>query len=134
MQKCSFISFSTVWEEVLIKGPSVWRGKILKGVVCKLAWGSIVYNIWRHRNNVKFGNRLCTKEQILQNICWEVRTRIVVQGKRKFKAFEDNEKLCITGEFPPVFWSRGFSLLSDSWQGFCLSLAGLVMLRAWLFA
>jgi hypothetical protein len=61
MQKCSFISFSTALEEVLIKWPSVC--KILKGVVCKLAWGSIVYSIWRHRNNVKFGNRLCTKNR-----------------------------------------------------------------------
>ena len=35
-----------------------WKGKILSSLVCKLALGATVYNIWKHRNNVKFGNRL----------------------------------------------------------------------------
>jgi len=72
MQKCSLISFPTAWDEVLSKS--------LKVVVRKLVWGSTVYNIWRYRNNVKFGNRLFAAEQILQNICWEVSTRIVGKG------------------------------------------------------
>jgi hypothetical protein len=80
MQKCSLISFPTAWDEVLSKWMSVWRGKSLKVVVRKLVWGSTVYNIWRYRNNVKFGNRLFAAEQILQNICWEVSTRIVGKG------------------------------------------------------
>jgi hypothetical protein len=50
------------------EGLKVWKGKSLNGVVCKLAWGATVYNIWRHRNSVKFGNRLST-EQIVHHIC-----------------------------------------------------------------
>jgi hypothetical protein len=49
----------------------------LKDVVCKLAWGSAVYNIWRHRNDVKYGNKMNAKEKMLQKVCWEVRTRII---------------------------------------------------------
>lgn len=56
MRKCSQISIPTVWDEVLSKGVRDWRDKSLKALVSKLAWGSTVYNIWRYRNDMKFGN------------------------------------------------------------------------------
>lgn len=61
-----------------------WKGKSLKNVVCKLAWGSCVYNLWKQRNNVKFGTQPSSEEKTLQNKCWKVSSRVV--GKGKFKA------------------------------------------------
>jgi hypothetical protein len=47
-------------------------------VVCKLAWGASIYDIWRQRNDVKHGN--------------QIRSRIV--GKGKFKATDENVAIC----------------------------------------
>jgi hypothetical protein len=46
----------TNWGEVVRKGLRDWKEKHLQAIVCKLAWGSTVYNIWKFRNDVKFGN------------------------------------------------------------------------------
>jgi hypothetical protein len=47
------------------------------GVICKLAISSIVYGIWRVRNEIKHAGHPHTEEQILKLIIWEVRTQIV---------------------------------------------------------
>lgn len=92
MQKCSQITIPTDWEDILRKCIREWRGKSLKVVVCKLAWGSAVYNIWRYRNDMEHGNEMYSEEKLLQKICWEVRTRIA--GKGKFKENEENVAIC----------------------------------------
>lgn len=46
------------------EGLIAWKGKSLLSVVCKLAWGFVVYNLWRHRNNLKFGDQISREEQI----------------------------------------------------------------------
>ena len=51
-----------------------------------------VYNLWRYRNDVKLSNRLYSEEIFLQKICWEVKTRIVGEGK--FKESEENDAFC----------------------------------------
>jgi hypothetical protein len=43
--------------------------EFLKAVLCKLAWGSSVYNLWRHRNDLKFGNHPLSEDRILQKVC-----------------------------------------------------------------
>lgn len=68
--------------------------------MCKLAWGTTVYNLWGHRNNVKFGNNMISEEKLLQKICWEMRTRII--GKGKFKKNEENEAICNSWSIPPT--------------------------------
>lgn len=78
MQKCLQIDIPTGWEEILSKGIKEWRSKSLQAVVCKLAWGASIYNIWRQRNDVKHEN--------------QIRSRIV--GKGKFKATDENVAVC----------------------------------------
>lgn len=85
MQKCSLNSFPS-WEDFLNEGLIAWKGKSLLGVVCKLAWGSTVYNLRTHRNNLKFGNQICSEEQILHHISWEVCTQVMRKCKDRFKA------------------------------------------------
>jgi hypothetical protein len=55
MQKCSQHIIPTDWDGILRKGMKDWKGKSLITVVCKLAWGSTVNNIWRYMNYLKFG-------------------------------------------------------------------------------
>jgi hypothetical protein len=58
MKKCIQDNIPIEWEDIKSKGVKEWRGKNLKAVICKLAWGSVVYHLWRQRNDVKFGNSL----------------------------------------------------------------------------
>ena len=83
MHKCSVSPLCFDWDAVVCE--KAWKGKKLASIVCKSALGATVYNIWKHRNNVMFGNRLNSEELNLQYICWEISTRIVGIGKGKFK-------------------------------------------------
>jgi len=80
MQKCIQASIPTDLGGYLKESIREWQGKGFKDVVCKLAWCSAVYNIWRHRNDVKYGHKANAKEKMLQKVCWEVRTRIIGEG------------------------------------------------------
>lgn len=91
MLKCNFHSFPVGCEDVLREGLAVWRGKSLLGVICKIAWASTVYNLWRHRNSLKFGNSLWSEEQIKIQIKWEIGTWIMGNAKGKFRASTINE-------------------------------------------
>jgi hypothetical protein len=55
------------------KGVKEWKGKSLKTIICRLAWGLVKYHLWRQRNDVRFGNSLISEEKMIQKICWEVR-------------------------------------------------------------
>jgi hypothetical protein len=45
MLKCSSKSFLYSWEDILSEGLITWKCKSFLGVVCKLDWGSRVYNV-----------------------------------------------------------------------------------------
>lgn len=89
---------STDWSAIVNQGLRKWKGKTLLAMVCRLAWGSIVYNIWKFRNDVKFGNSLMTEEKILRKNCWEVRSRLVSGGEVKGSA--ENIALCLNWGIP----------------------------------
>jgi hypothetical protein len=88
MQKYNQSSIPTEWDDFLSKGVREWKGKNLRAVICKLAWGSAVYNLWRFRSDVKFWNQTISEEKMLQKICREVRTRIMWNGN--FKGNQEN--------------------------------------------
>lgn len=91
----------------MTKGLIAWKEKsLLSHVVCKLAWGSIVYNIWRQ----KFSYQICTEEQILHQINWEVCTRVVGKCNGRFKVSYINEKICLNWGIPSnilLYWLVG---------------------------
>jgi hypothetical protein len=58
-------------------GVSNWENKNLKGIICRLVLGSIVYHIWCTRNEIQHPGHPLTEEQQVKGILWEVRTRIV---------------------------------------------------------
>ena len=60
--------------------------KALKGLVCRLVFGSVVYNLWRTRNEFKYSGQPHTEEQILKKILWEV--RVIIVGKVNFLRLE----------------------------------------------
>jgi hypothetical protein len=61
-------------------------------MICKLSLGSTVYNLWKLRNDLKFGNDLLSEEKLLQEVSWEIRNWIVSIGQ--FKASHANITLC----------------------------------------
>ena len=69
-----------------------WNDKKMRANLCKLAIGSKVYNIWRYINEIKHGSHPKTEEQVVQQIKWEIRSRVM--GKQNFNRTVGNERLC----------------------------------------
>jgi hypothetical protein len=94
MLKFLVIPIRYAWDEIMNDDEKNWKGKKLKSILCKLAFGAIVYNIWKHQNSLKFCNNVKSEEQILQTICWEIGSRIMRKGKGKFNYNSMNVELC----------------------------------------
>jgi hypothetical protein len=62
MHRCGVEDPSLIWEEVMQLGIKNWGNKALKGLVYKLVFGSVVYNLWRTRNEVKHSGHPNTEE------------------------------------------------------------------------
>jgi Ser-tRNA(Ala) deacylase AlaX len=69
-----------------------WNDKKMRANLCKLAIGSKVYNIWRYINEIKHGSHPKTEEQVVQQIKWETRSRMM--GKNNFNRTVGNDRLC----------------------------------------
>jgi hypothetical protein len=72
MTRCKVANPLIIWEDILQLGCSSWRCNTLKSLLCRLALGSAVYNIWCTRNELKHTGHPNTKEQILKKVLWEV--------------------------------------------------------------
>lgn len=46
MQLCLQFDMPNVWDEVVDRALRDWKGKSLQATICRLALGSVVYNIW----------------------------------------------------------------------------------------
>jgi hypothetical protein len=56
MRMCDTVDPPTSWEDVISEGVLQCRNKSLKANVCRLVFGSTVYNICRNRNEIKHGS------------------------------------------------------------------------------
>ena len=63
---------SIIWEDILQLGLNDWCCMSLKAMICKLALGSIVYNIWCTQNEIKHAGHPKSEEQLLKKISWEI--------------------------------------------------------------
>jgi hypothetical protein len=81
MLRCQVNNSSIILDEVLKLGIRKWKSKTLQGLLCRLVLGSVIYNIWQTRNEMKHLGHPSSEEQILKKVLWEVRTRIVGEGK-----------------------------------------------------
>jgi hypothetical protein len=81
MLRCQVNNSSIILDEVLKLGIRKWKYKTLQGLLCRLVLGSVIYNIWQTRNEMKHLGHPSSEEQILKKVLWEVRTRIVGKGK-----------------------------------------------------
>ncbi|XP_059446512.1 uncharacterized protein LOC132178068 [Corylus avellana] len=95
MHRCHENNSPIIWDEVLKLGISKWGTKTLKGLLCHLVLGSVIYNLWCTRNELKHSGHPISEEQILRKVLWEVRTRIA--GKGKFS--ENRENLVLAAQW-----------------------------------
>jgi hypothetical protein len=86
MTRCRVANPPIIWEDILQLGCSSWRCNTLKGLLCRLALGSTIYN------EIKHAGHPSTKEQILTKVLWEVRARVA--GKGKFPRTRENILPC----------------------------------------
>jgi hypothetical protein len=98
MSRCRVANSPIIWEDILKLGYSTWGCKTLKGLLCRLVLGSVVYNIWCTRNEIKHAGHPSIDEQILKKILWEVLTRVV--GKGRFPKTGENLVLCSLWNLP----------------------------------
>jgi hypothetical protein len=69
MQKCGDLNPPIRWEEVIISaGLDHWKKKNLQVNICKLGFGSTIYNLWRNMSEIRHVGHPHTKKQILQQI------------------------------------------------------------------
>ncbi|XP_059442158.1 uncharacterized protein LOC132174537 [Corylus avellana] len=92
MFRCRVDNVPIVWEDILQLGLNDWGCKSLKAMLCRLVLGSVVYNIWCTRNEIKHAGHPKTEEQLLKKILWEIRTRVV--GKGRFPKNKENLVFC----------------------------------------
>jgi len=57
MQRCGILMPTNNWDELIDEGCCSWKDKSVRGYLCRLSFSSIVYNIWRARNEIKFGRQ-----------------------------------------------------------------------------
>jgi hypothetical protein len=72
-------------------------------LICRLVLGSVVYNLCHTRNELRHEGISSIEEQILKQVMWEVRTRLV--GKRDFPRTKKNRMLCFV-EFTYYYKDR----------------------------
>jgi hypothetical protein len=61
----------------------VLHGKSLKACLGRLCLGATVYQLWSQRNDLLHCNNPRTEEDILTQIKWEVRARVLAKGHFK---------------------------------------------------
>jgi hypothetical protein len=83
MFRCSENSTSVIWDEIIQLGINNWGNKGLKGILCRLVLGFVIYHLWRTRNEIKHSGQPLTKEQLLKRILWDVRAKIIKYFKEK---------------------------------------------------
>ena len=81
MLRCQVNNSSIILDEVLKLGIRKWETMTLKGMLCRLVSGLVIYNIWQTRNEIKHLGQPSSEEQILKKVLWEVTTRIAGKGK-----------------------------------------------------
>ncbi|XP_059441055.1 uncharacterized protein LOC132173556 [Corylus avellana] len=81
MLRCRVNNPSVIWGEIMQLGISQWGNNALKGILCHLVLGSVVYNLWCTRNDIKHSSQPSTEEQLLKKILWKVQSRLARKGK-----------------------------------------------------
>jgi hypothetical protein len=81
MLRCQVNNSFVMLDDALKLGIRDWETKTLKGLMCCLVLGYVIYNIWYTRNEIKHLGYSSYEEQILKKVFWEVRARIAGKGK-----------------------------------------------------
>ncbi len=64
-------------------GISNFHGKSLQACLGRLCFGSVMYHLWKHRNDLEHGNIPRLEEAILVQVFWDVHTRLLAKGRFK---------------------------------------------------
>jgi hypothetical protein len=83
MKACGFADPPCCWDDVVDWGISKFHGKSLQACLGRLCFGSAMYHLWKHQNDLQHGNIPSSEEAILIQIFWDVRTKILDKGRFK---------------------------------------------------
>ncbi|XP_039013929.1 uncharacterized protein LOC120143760 [Hibiscus syriacus] len=83
---------SSIWEEMVNRASSTWKGKSLLTTILKLSWTTYIYTLWEERNQRIFKDRHRSTNELLNVIIEAV--RIQLKGKNINRADRINSNLC----------------------------------------
>lgn len=64
MRRCNLYNPPLDWDDIASQGIQKWKGKSLRADICKLVFNALIYNIWRNRNETRYGSHPKTEEQM----------------------------------------------------------------------
>jgi hypothetical protein len=81
MGLCGVLNPPSCWDDVASLGSNEWREKSMIAYICRLVFGSSIYNIWRTKNTLRLDNNPATEEKLLRRIKREVKIWFTTKGK-----------------------------------------------------
>jgi hypothetical protein len=98
MVRCRFDRSLVIWNDIVQLGCNSWGKKTLHGLICRLVFGFVVYNIWHIKNEFRHDDVPKTEEQLLKHIFSEIRSRVA--GVKVFPKTRENILLCSLWNLP----------------------------------
>jgi hypothetical protein len=83
MADCCVYNPPIEWSSIGSWSAECWKGRNLQATICKLCFGATIYHLWRHRNDLSHGNVPRSEEKLIQQIKWDVRSRLVARYSAK---------------------------------------------------
>jgi len=83
MAECLIFDPPVDWEDIGSWSEVHLKGKSLHDTICRLCLGATIYHLWRHRNDLLHGNTPRSEELLVQQVKWEVRSRLIARCSAK---------------------------------------------------
>jgi hypothetical protein len=71
------------WDSIGSWGAVHLKGRSLHATICRLCFGTTNYYLWRHRNDLLHVNTPRSEEVLVQQMKWEVRSRLLARCSAK---------------------------------------------------
>jgi hypothetical protein len=59
------------------------KKRVVTATLCGLCFGATVYHLWRHRNDLLHDNSPRSEEDLVKQVKWEVRSRVLARCSAK---------------------------------------------------
>jgi hypothetical protein len=83
MAECLIFDPPVDWEAISSWSEVHLKGRSLHTTIYRLCFGATIYHLWRHRNDLLHGNTPRLEELLVQQVKWEVSSRLIARCSAK---------------------------------------------------